>query len=213
MDPIEIESAKKSLDTIMDFVRRIGGPAADEFGIFLGNNFRAWRLTNAYKIFEKTKRKLAEAGLPPNALPPRLFLPLMDAASVEDDESLQEMWASLLTTAMLSPDAVPPSFVETLKQMTPEEAVCIDKVYGDRTNPNNPHRMPLNTQLGVGMFRDSAGTLRSVFIETYERLGIICREYGLTREGGKTEVGSLLRFTKYGRAFLEACHGPQGTGE
>lgn len=75
----------------MDFARRIGGPAADEVGIVLGNNLRAWRIINACNIFEKTKRKLDEAGLHPNALPPRLFLFFMDAASVELDESLQEM--------------------------------------------------------------------------------------------------------------------------
>lgn len=111
---MEVELAKKSLDVIMGFARRISGPAADEVGIILGNNLRAWPITNAYNIFEKTKRKLAGAGLTPNAIPPRLFLPFMDAASVEDDESLQEMWAAFLATAMQFPDAVPPSFIETL---------------------------------------------------------------------------------------------------
>lgn len=206
MEPVEVELAKKSLETIMDFVRRIGGQAADEVGIILGNNLRAWRIANACNIFEKTKRKLAEAGLPPKALPPRLFLPFMDAASVESDESLQEMWAALLVTAMLSPDAVPPSFVEALKQMTPDEARYIDKIYRDRTNPNNPHRVPIDTQLLLGR------RPKNVFVETYERLGIVRREYGMTEERGEPEVGSLLRFTEYGKNFLEACRGPRKKG-
>jgi hypothetical protein len=143
---------------------------------------------------------LAEAGLPPNALPPRLFLPFIDAASAEDDDSLQEMWAALLVTAMLSPSAVPPSFVETLKQMTPGEARYIDKIYDERTNPNIAHRLPINFQLSLG---------NNLYVETYERLGIVRREYGMSDDGGKPEVGSLIRFTKYGTAFLEACRGPQ----
>lgn len=209
MNPMEVELAKKSLDMVMDFARRIGGEAADEVGIHLGNKFRAWRIINACNIFEKTKRKLTQAGLPPNALPPRLFLPFMDASSAEDDESLQEMWAALLATAMLSPDAVPPSFIETLKQMTPDEARYIDKIYGGRTNSNNPHRVAVDEQLPFGIFTEKAGAPKNVSVETYERLGIIRREYGLTKEGKETEVGSLLRFTKYGKAFLEACRGPQ----
>jgi hypothetical protein len=212
MDPVEAELAKKSLDIIMDFARRIGGPAADEVGIHLGDRFRAWRIVNAYNIFEKTKRKLEEAGLPPNTLPPRLFLPFMEAASAEDEPSLQDMWAALLATAMLSPDEVPQSFIETLKQLTPEEARYIDKIYGHRTDPNNPHRLPIDTQLD-GLFTERGGAPKTVSAETYERLGIISREWGLTKEGGETVVGSFLRFTKYGKAFLEACRGPEKTGK
>ena len=41
MKPMEEAAlAKKSLDVIMDFARRIGGPAADEVGLFFGNNLR-----------------------------------------------------------------------------------------------------------------------------------------------------------------------------
>jgi hypothetical protein len=140
-----------------------------------------------------------------------LLFPIVEASSIEDDETLQEMWAGLLATASQKTDSVSPSFAETLKQLTPDEARYIDKIYGNRTNPNNPHRLPVGSQLQFGLFTERAGAPKSVSVETYERLGIIGREYGLTRDGGESEVGSLLRFTKYGKAFLEACRGPEKT--
>ena len=209
MNPIEVEVAKKSLDLVMDFARKVGGQAADELGVDFGNRIRAWRIANAVSLYTRTRRKLEEAGLPANAVPPRLFLPLIEAASVEDNESLQEMWAGLLAAASESPDTVSPAFVETLKLMTPNEAKYIDKIYCDRTNPKNPYQMPPGSQLPPGVFTEGAGAPKGLSSETYERLGIIRREYGMTQEGGEPEVGSILRFTKYGTEFLRTCHGPR----
>lgn len=208
MNPLEVELAKKSLDLIMDFARKVGGQAADELGVDFGNRVRAWRIANAVNLYTRTRRILEEAGLPANAVPPRLFLPLVEAASVEDSESLQEMRAGLLATATQAPDEVPPSFVETLKQMTPDEAKYIDKIYCDRMNPKNPYRTPLDSQFPPGIFTERAGAPKGLSSEAYEGLGIVRREYGITQEGGEPEVGSILRFTKYGTAFLNACHGP-----
>ncbi|WP_211256505.1 Abi-alpha family protein [Edaphobacter aggregans] len=62
-------------------------------------------------------------------MPPRLFLPILEASSVEGDETLQDLWAGLLATASQQTDSVSPSFIETLKQLTPDEARQLDHVY------------------------------------------------------------------------------------
>jgi len=85
------------------------------------------------KTLRKTERILREAGLPANAVPTRLLFPIVDASSIEDDETLQEMWAGLLATASQQTDSVSPSFIETLKQLTPDDArhlevTCQDSV-------------------------------------------------------------------------------------
>jgi hypothetical protein len=53
----------------------------------------------------------------------------MEASSVEDNETLQDMWAGLLATASQETDAVWPSFVETLKQLTPDEARYLQRLH------------------------------------------------------------------------------------
>lgn len=55
----------------------------------------------------------------------------MEASSIEDNEALQDMWAGLLATASQDTDAVSPSFVETLKQLTPAEARYLQRLHDE----------------------------------------------------------------------------------
>lgn len=199
-----MNNLSETINKAADLVHRLTGPVCDDIGAMISDSMKPYRAKNLVNTFRKTEQILREAGLPANAVPTRLLFPIVEASSIEDDETLQEMWAGLLATASQETDSVSPSFAETLKQMTPDEARCIDRIYGERTDPNSPH-LPLDHQLGFG------GIPKNVLVETYERLGIIRREYGLTKENGENEVGFLLRFTKYGVAFLAACRGPRRT--
>jgi hypothetical protein len=53
----------------------------------------------------------------PRQVPLRILLPVLDAASVKNDETLHTMWANILAAAA-TPGAKPkpyPAFIETLK--------------------------------------------------------------------------------------------------
>jgi hypothetical protein len=193
----------ETVNKAADLVHRLAGPVCDDIGAMISDKMKPYRAKNLVNTLRKTEQILRDAGLPANAVPTRLMFPIAEASSIEDNDTLQDMWAGLLATASQETDSVSPSFIETLKQMTPDEARYIDKVYTDRTNPK--HIVPLDTQLRFAHVRG--------FTETYERLGIIRREYGMTEEHGEPEVGSLLRFTEYGKAFLRACRGPLKTTE
>jgi hypothetical protein len=118
-------------EKIGDLVNKLAGPLAEEVGMMLGDKIRVYRVKNWIKTCQKTEHVLRDAGLPANAVPPRLFLPIMEAASVEDNETIQDMRAGLLATASQDTDAVSPSFVETLKQLTPAEARYLQRVHND----------------------------------------------------------------------------------
>jgi hypothetical protein len=61
-------------------------------------------------------------------VPDKIAIPILDAASLEDDETLQEKWAGLLASAAdpASRDIVHPSFPEMLKTFSPQEAKFLD---------------------------------------------------------------------------------------
>jgi len=61
----------------------------------------------------------------------RLLLPIMEASSVEVNETLQDMWAGLLATASQDTDPVSASFAETLKQLTPDAARHLQRMYAN----------------------------------------------------------------------------------
>ena len=80
-----------TVEKIADLVLKLAGPLADEAGMMLGDKLRVYRVRNWIKTVQKTERLLRDSGLPANAVPPRLFLPIMEASSIEDKETIQDM--------------------------------------------------------------------------------------------------------------------------
>ena len=57
--------------------------------------------------------------------------PLLEGAALEDDENLSNKWAGLLASAATSNEAEHshPSFPRILSEMSPREALILDKLY------------------------------------------------------------------------------------
>jgi hypothetical protein len=229
-----------AVEKIADLVNRLAGPMADEVGMMLGDKVKVYRVKNWIKTVEKTERLLRDARLSPNAVPPRLFLPIMDASSVEDNETLQDMWAGLLATASQDTDAVSPSFVETLKQLTPDEARYLKCLHDEileenrRTHSNDPvwKRMLEKTpELSKAEKSFAHHPLPAYAFyppkmppETFERLGLIRRDYDVNNKPSgdaladeftsiptyQAELLFQFVFTGYAAKFMQACQGPDG---
>ncbi len=108
VDPSAI-IVSKAMDTIADLARRLAGPSADEIGTMLGDRVRVYRLKNWLSVLRKTEKILEAAGLPAKAVPPRLLFPIVESSSLDDDETLQGLWAGLLSSASEESDAISPS--------------------------------------------------------------------------------------------------------
>lgn len=66
------------------------------------------------------------------AVPPKLALPILEESSLEEDESLQSLWNSLLANAM-DPKfngELRYGFVDIIKNITGIEAVILNRFYG-----------------------------------------------------------------------------------
>jgi len=87
-DPISAALAKESLAPVKGLLQRVTGPLADEVGESLALIARPYRFRLSLKMLQKTKRMLSEARIAPQAVPQRLFVPMLEAASIEDDEDL-----------------------------------------------------------------------------------------------------------------------------
>jgi Abortive infection alpha len=86
-------------------------------------------LKRALRIGEKTRKLLERHGLTPQRVPHRTAVPLLEAASLEDDEGLQDRWAALLANAAAQTMEVPPSFATVLRDLDPAAARVLDAVY------------------------------------------------------------------------------------
>ncbi len=212
----------KIAETTTDLLHRLGAPSATEIGLAFGDKVRVYRVKNWIKTARKTQALLREAGLPVNAVRFRLLLPIIENCSVEDNEALQNLWAGLLASASQEADAVSPSFIETLKQLTPDEAKYLDKLFKTREGLGGHRRIPSYA------FATRNGAPRGAG-ETFERLGLARKDYVAdlktsTRNPGNditieeasdvfsdldVEVGYWRAWTDYAIKFWKACHGPR----
>jgi hypothetical protein len=208
-DPINTALTKKVLEPVGGLIKRIAGPLADEVGESLALVARPYRIKLSLKMFQKTQRMLEEAGLTPQAVPPRLFLPMVEAASIENDEDLHTKWSALLATAASSPDRVHPSFIEILKQLTPDDARLLDKFY--TATKDESHRWLNQLLLGEDQY--------GIPFQNLMRLGLIQITYDVdgmkvhTRHGGDPFVSGDMKedywLTNFAVGFIEACRPPK----
>lgn len=208
VDPVNSVLAKKALGSVDGLLQRIAGPLADEVGESLAIVARPYRIKLSLKMFQKTQRMLEEAGINPQAVPPRLFLPMVEAASIENDEDLHTKWSALLANAASTPNKVHPSYIEILKQLTPDDAQFLDKLY---TATKDKKYRSLN-QLLRG--EDQHG----IPFQNLVRLGLIQISYAV--DGMNVSVHNGQPFvsgdmdedhwlTDFAVDFIEACHAPK----
>jgi hypothetical protein len=133
-----IEAAKasgKALENITEFFNRLAGPLATEVGEILADRTKVYRAKNWISCQEKIKQMLDEAHEVPQEIPARQFLPMLESASLEDDETLQEMWAALIASASLADVGTPSVYITLLKDLSPVEAQTLNSLFRDvRTN-------------------------------------------------------------------------------
>jgi hypothetical protein len=216
-----VEVAKSgAVDKAIDLLHKLAGPMFEEFGAMLGDKVRVHRVKNLIRTFQETERLLSEAGLQANAVPLRLLLPIIESSSVEDNESLQKLWAGLLATASQETDSVSPSFVETLRQLTPDEARHLKHVC-ESLRKRTKITLPGDAPVTPYAFTKAWGAPPTAS-DTFERLGLIRRDYDVklwsrnahpsTSEEAidsmEPEVLYRFVFTRYAVNFLAACEGP-----
>ena len=213
-----------SVEHLTGLLEKLAGPAAQEVGLMLGERLRAYRLKNLGTVAQKMERKLCDAGLPVNAVPPRLLLPIIENSSIEDNDSLQELWAGLLATASHQTDSVSPAFVETLKQLTPDEARHLKHIYDSllAAMPSHLLKLGMRTPITPFAFTKAWGAPAGVTADSFERLSLVQRDFAVklwqssSRFRNAEEALNSLEprveyrfvFTQYALNFLEACQGP-----
>jgi hypothetical protein len=228
-------------DKLADIVHKLAGPMAEELGLMMGDKIRVYRISNWTKTVAKTVKILREADLPPKAVAPRVFIPILEASSLEDDETLQCLWAGLLASASEGSDLLSASFVDTLRQLTPGQAKILEKMYEFAQAQDTTSGRDLS-----GWFPTDLQPVESQLAsEAFARLGLIHREYNLesantlafsrwTRTDAflanqtapvsfedwlkapqDSEVLPILssrwEFAEYGLMFMKACKGPRCT--
>jgi hypothetical protein len=169
-------------------VKRMLGPAADEIAERVRDEIRLYRYGRQLSLLHKAEQMAAEAGFTPKAVPVKSLFALLEGASLEENEDLHSKWAALLAHASYpeGQTLVRPSFMDTLKLMTPETAKFLDAVY-EKAMEGAPAASADTVSRRLALV--SVGTDYTLFA-LYERLGFTGSPIGaaVTSESSEAEL-------------------------
>ena len=74
------------------------------------------------RLLQEVKRLIEESGKDVKPIATRLFFPVLETASIEDDDEMQTRWAALLANEATNVGTVQPSYIDILKQLAPDDA-------------------------------------------------------------------------------------------
>lgn len=214
-----IQEVAKATGKAIDAAREVGGFIAryvasplDEGAGILHDWLKHVRWERQLRLIQRADQFLRQAGLeaPSRAVPLKIAVPLLQAATLEDDDSLQDRFAALLVNAANEASGVEVhrSFVEILSQITPLEARILDVIYA------LPFEESRHAGVVTGDLPDSARVVAERENPTQQPPDVIALALGnLVRVGcvrgpdtwGGGETFSAVNPTILGREFVRAC--------
>lgn len=132
---IDISSTalEKGIDAARDFLERLVGPATDEVGLLLRDSVALWKLKNQVRVLNKAKAYCEANGIEPGTVSLKLLCPLIENAALEEDDSLQEKWAVLLSNLIDSEQNIQNHvFPYILSQISVNEFGFLETVYATK---------------------------------------------------------------------------------
>jgi hypothetical protein len=93
---ISSKAAEKALDIAKDFLDKLIMPAVEETGLLLKYPVTAILFKKQVKTLMQAKAYCEKNGISPKSISLKLLCPLLENAALEDDEFLQNKWATLL---------------------------------------------------------------------------------------------------------------------
>jgi len=128
---IEVSSKvlEKGIDVAKEFLDKLVTPALVETGLLLKDQVAYWRFKNQIKILNKANQYCQQQNIDPKTISLKLLAPLLDHASLEEDETLQDRWAYLLGNMVDSEQNIDNHvFPYLLSQLSVEEFLLLEIV-------------------------------------------------------------------------------------
>jgi len=235
-----IQEASKATGKVAELLAKVGefvgnviGPSVSEFAGMAGDWAAYIRMKNLCMIYDKVQDlQSARSTLGKHTpIPTRLAIPLLQAASNEDNEELQEMWASLIVSAT-DPEnkfKLQKVHIGILAQAEPLDAMLLKRMFINSVSTGSDISISIHLPTTTRMLEVSEDEVR-YSLENLLRLGCIAyanvirpkqiddaietaKKY---RSSGSEDLVYLLpsqsppmtyRVTNIGRQLIKACCG------
>lgn len=137
-----IQEAAKATGKALDTLDKAGGFFGQVFGSLvtdgvgiIADMVKYMRIEQAVRLAEKTEKLLADRGVDQTvSVEPKIAIPLIESATLETDDGLHSIWASLLANAMdpNSREKVTRSHVSVLREMSPLDVSFLNQMVSEK---------------------------------------------------------------------------------
>ncbi len=219
----EVEAAREALQAARNYADAIVLEPLKEIGGILSDTVGYWRLKNQVRLILKAKAWLEDRGVEPTKLLPDVFVPLVQCGGDKEDETLADMFASLLASHLdpARQDNVHPSFPRILSEMSGLDGMALVAFRNLASDPQYRHMglkgatMTISTVAEVLSVSPQMAYLSCLNLE---RLGLISHlgfspppEHPLPEFFEDSRDYQQYRVSEYGIAFCDACHYERST--
>jgi hypothetical protein len=147
---IKVPAVDNLTEIAKDFIQKIITPPLEEVGNLLADQVKLWRFKNQISIITKADQYLKNKNIHTKKVSLKILAPLLEACSLEEDQSLQDKWAALLANTSTENTLVEEStlFVHILSQLSRKDADVFEVIYkyctreyesNERKNKSDPH--------------------------------------------------------------------------
>ncbi len=93
---IKSSTIEKGLELVKDFAEKLIGPTIEEVGLLMSDKIKYYRFKNQVKILIKAKEYVKVKNIDIKEIPTKILVPLLENASLEVEEEMQEKWAFMI---------------------------------------------------------------------------------------------------------------------
>ena len=166
--------------------RIFGGSIEDAVGLHWSDRIKARRIEAAIYDWERLEKLVREAASRLKArgvnttrfIPPKVALPLLEHATIEDDAHLHTLWANLLANGLdPSADEIERKYISTLSELTSADAavftaICVDWYTSNRhADWYPPHTLTYEPWV------DGTNRHADISVITLNRLGLVASSF------------------------------------
>ena len=129
---IDITSSvvEKGIDLAKDFLGKLISPAVEETGLLIKDQISSWRFKNQVKVLNKAKDYCEKHNISPKQVSFKLICPLLEYASLEEEEILQDKWSILISNLVDSEQNIENHvFPYILSQLSLNEYESLEKSF------------------------------------------------------------------------------------
>lgn len=207
------EFGGKVIDAARGLGGFIAGPAAEVVGM-VEDQLKVARFERRIRLMDRVDALMKERGMsgPTRQLPLAVGLPLLSYAAVEEDDELQDRWATLLTNAADADSGTEMrrAFVSMLADMTGLDVKCLVAI---ATAPNAGNgtvltgKLPECVEIDEQNEADAAMPTKDVAVSLGNLFRLGCITLGMTWGGWMHPATAAI--TPLGLAFVHACTAQQ----